>query len=142
MTRISELTPEFVEYIPENLSNGVLYVSMIYATAVHLCCCGCEEEVVTTLSPSDWQMTFDGRAVSLTPSIASWNLACQSHYWIIKNQVAWSGRWSSRHIDAGREWDQRRKAAYFEQGRPASSRLSKSLSRMLALLVRICRGAR
>lgn len=142
MTRISELTPEFVEYIPEALSGGVLYVSMAYATAVHLCCCGCGQEVVTPLSPTDWQMMFDGRAVSLTPSVGNWSFACQSHYWIIKNQVAWFGRWQKRQIDAGRQWDQRRKAAYFGQGRPASSQPAKTLSRMLALLARMCGRAR
>ena len=51
-----ELVPEFVDYIPEQLNPGVLYVSMRYATVNHLCCCGCGLEVVTTLSPTDWRL--------------------------------------------------------------------------------------
>jgi len=137
VTRISELRPAFVEHIPETFSNGVLYVSMMYATAVHLCCCGCGEEVVTTLSPTDWQMTFDGRTVSLTPSVGNWNLACQSHYWIIKNRVVWSGLWSKRQIDASRQAEERRKLAYFEGNPPASTRPSRRASRFLARLMSI-----
>ncbi len=121
MTRISELTPQFVEYIPEELREGVLYVSMVYATSAHLCCCGCGQEVVTTLSPTDWQLKFDGRSVSLTPSVGNWNFPCQSHYWIIENRVKWSARWSMREIEAGRARDQRRKADYFGE-RPSDKR--------------------
>lgn len=32
---------EFVENIPEQLEDGRIYVSMMHATAVHRCCCGC-----------------------------------------------------------------------------------------------------
>lgn len=116
MTRVQELTPEFVEYIPEHLSEGVLYVSMRYATAAHLCCSGCGMEVVTTLSPTDWQLSFDGRSISLTPSIGNWNFPCRSHYWITENRVEWSGPWSKRQIAAGRIRDRHRKQAYFGEG--------------------------
>ncbi len=121
MTRISELTPVFVECIPEELREGVLYISVVYATAAHLCCCCCGQEVVTTLSPTDWQLKFDGRSVSLTPSVGNWNFPCQSHYWIIENRVEWSARWSKRQIEAGRGRDQRRKADYFGE-RPSDTR--------------------
>ena len=41
-----------------------------------------------------WQMIFDGKNVSLRPSIGSWSLPCQSHYLITNSKVAWyqSGR--------------------------------------------------
>ena len=90
MTRINSLQHEFVSYIPEPVNDGVLYVSIPFTTVVHLCCCGCGNEVVTPLDPADWQMTFDGKSVSLSPSIGNWSLSCQSHYWIHQNQVRWA----------------------------------------------------
>ena len=81
------LKHEFVEFVPERLVDDTLYVSISYATAAHRCCCGCGREVVTPLSPTDWQLTFDGETVSLYPSIGNWNFACRSHYWIENNGV-------------------------------------------------------
>jgi hypothetical protein len=48
------LTHEFVEFIPEELKDHTLYVSMIYAIAVYKSCCGCRREVVTAISPTAW----------------------------------------------------------------------------------------
>jgi hypothetical protein len=107
------LAHEFVEFIPEQLEERVVYVSIKYATVVHKCCCGCGNEVVTPLSPTDWQLIFDGTSVSLDPSIGSWNLACRSHYWITNNTARWSGPWSKRRIEAARRQDVAAKAAYF-----------------------------
>jgi hypothetical protein len=84
------LEHQFVEFIPEHLLEGVLYVSMVYATASHLCCCGCGQKVVTALSPTDWQLTFDGRSISLHPSIGNWNFPCLSHYWITRSSIRWA----------------------------------------------------
>lgn len=55
----SRLTHRFVRSVPKDLEPGVLYVSVEYATAIHACCCGCGNQVVTPLTPTDWQMTFD-----------------------------------------------------------------------------------
>jgi hypothetical protein len=38
--RHNHLEHRFVQYIPERLDSGVLYISMEYATAAHRCCCG------------------------------------------------------------------------------------------------------
>ena len=113
MTRVSTMHPEFVEFVPEHLSEGVLYVSIPYATAVHLCCCGCHNEVVTPFTPTDWSLKFDGETVSLKPSIGNWNFECQSHYWITRNEVRWAPRWSPEQIESGRERDRRRKKEHF-----------------------------
>src|SRR5205085_355428 len=94
MRNNNTLTHEFVEFIPDDLEEGVLYVSMQYATAAHKCFCGCGTEVVTPLSPTDWKLIFDGKTISLDPSIGNWGLDCQSHYWIRGNQVRWAGRWT------------------------------------------------
>ena len=99
MTRINSLDHEFVEYIPDSLDEGILYISVPFATALHLCCCGCGNEVVTPLDPTDWQLTFDGRSISLHPSIGNWSFDCQSHYWISRNQVRWTARLSKREIE-------------------------------------------
>jgi hypothetical protein len=50
--------------MPEKIERDVLYISMEYATATHQYCCGCSEEFVTPLSPAQWQMPFNGDAVS------------------------------------------------------------------------------
>ena len=110
MTRINSLRHEFVDYIPDALDEGVLYVSIPFATLMHKCCCGCENEVVTPLDPTDWEMTFDGKSVSLSPSIGNWSLTCQSHYWIIRNRVRWVRRLSDFEIKTGRVIDRLRKA--------------------------------
>jgi hypothetical protein len=68
-------------------------VSITYATVLHKCGCGCDNEVVTPLSPSDWQLTFNGEAISLFPSIGNWSFSCRSHYWIKNNEVVWVKDW-------------------------------------------------
>jgi hypothetical protein len=90
------LTHKFVKSVPEQMEDGVIYVSVDYATAIHKCCCGCGNEVVTPLSPTDWELTFDGKSISLYPSIGNWNFKCQSHYWIIRNVVEWCPKWDTK----------------------------------------------
>ena len=114
MKHVTVLTHEFVEFVPENLEEGKLYVSVAFATAAHKCCCGCGREVVTPLSPTDWSLIFDGETVSLDPSIGNWSFKCQSHYWIRRNRVEWARRWSRREIEAGRAHDRQAKQEYFE----------------------------
>jgi hypothetical protein len=92
----------FVGLLPDTLEEGVLYISIDYAIAQHNCCCGCGHRVVTPLSPTDWSLTFDGRTVSLHPSIGNWSFPCKSHYWIRKNEVVWGRRFSSVEIQAVR----------------------------------------
>ena len=108
------LEHRFVERIPESLDIGVLYVSLNYATAAHLCCCGCGEEVVTPFTPTDWAMTFDGEAVSLRPSIGNWTLECRSHYLVHHGRVIAAGTWTDREIAAERRRDSRAKAQYYQ----------------------------
>ncbi len=107
------VTVTFVEAIPEQLRDGVLYVSIEYATVVHKCMCGCGMEVVTPLSPTDWSLTFNGEAVSLDPSIGNWSYPCRSHYLIRNNKVCWCGDMPQDLIDVGRARDRRAKDAYY-----------------------------
>lgn len=81
------LTHEFVDTVPDQIEDGIVYISLMYATAVHRCCCGCGHEVVTPLHPKQWSVTFNGEAISLSPSIGNWSFTCMSHYWIRTGQV-------------------------------------------------------
>jgi len=111
---------EFVDSVPAQLKDDTVYISIRYATAVHRCFCGCGSEVVTPLSPTDWAVTFDGESISLDPSVGSWSLPCQSHYWIRRNRVKWAPRWSKERIRAGRAADSIAKARYYQDDDPES----------------------
>ena len=99
--------PVFVETIPEDLSNlqiGTLYISMKYNTLVHRCPCGCGGLSEVGLSPATRKITYDGKNVSIDPSIGIRSLSCRSHYWIANNRIEWaeplqedSDGWRDRH---------------------------------------------
>jgi hypothetical protein len=107
------LEHRFVEEMPTTLDEGVLYISMRFRTALHKCVCGCGYEVVTPFSPTDWQLTFDGESVSLSPSIGSWEFACRSHYFITNNKVVHAGDWDDWEVEKGRKRDRERKQKYY-----------------------------
>lgn len=119
--RHSCLQHRFVEYIPDTLEEGILYVSTEYMIVAHNCCCGCGSEVSLPLSPTDWRLSFDGKTVSLEPSIGSWSLPCRSHYWITRNQIHWARQWSSQEIAAGRANDQQAKGRYYGKTEPINT---------------------
>jgi hypothetical protein len=103
------LEPEFVEFIPNQVEDGKLYVSMQYGTTVHNCCCGCGNKVVTPLTPDDWKLTYDGENISISPSIGNWSFPCQSHYWVRRGNIEWSGKWNTEEIASGRQLDRKKK---------------------------------
>ncbi|WP_199272062.1 DUF6527 family protein [Paraburkholderia acidiphila] len=113
MMRITTLEHRFVRSVPRELAPGILYVSMDYATAVHSCCCGCGEQVVTPLSPTDWKMIYDGASVSLMPSIGNWQLPCRSHYVIRQGRVIEAEPWSAAQVAAERRRDKAAKANFY-----------------------------
>lgn len=117
MNKATVLVHEFVEFIPDELKEGTIYVSIKYATAAHKCCCGCGKEVVTPLTPTDWELTFDGESISLSPSIGNWSFDCKSHYWIVRNKVKWARRWSQKEIELGRSRDRSAKENYYDSTR-------------------------
>lgn len=89
MTRCTHLEHRYVEFIPKDLNEGILYISRRFQTASHLCCCGCGHKVVTPLNPARWSLTDHGSTVSLSPSIGLGTLPCRSHYWIRHCRVDW-----------------------------------------------------
>jgi hypothetical protein len=119
MLKHHRLEHHFVRHLPEVLEAGLLYVSMEYATASHLCCCGCGEEVVTPFSPAQWKMTFDGETVSLNPSVGNWLQSCRSHYVIRNGKVIDAGPWSDEQIAVGLVHDRAAREAMFV-GSPAA----------------------
>jgi hypothetical protein len=110
------LAHEFVEFIPDVIEEGKIYISIEYATTVHKCACGCGKEVVTPLSPTDWKLIFDGKTVSLDPSIGNWGFPCRSHYWVRNNRALWAEDWSQARVDAKRAHDHRAKDKYYGVG--------------------------
>lgn len=107
MSRLLSLRHQHVECMPEQLDQGVLYISKRFRTASHLCCCGCGLKVVTPLNAAKWTLIDHGTCVSLTPSIGNWNFPCHSHYLIIRNGVRWAEPFSSRKISAVQRRDQK-----------------------------------
>lgn len=125
---------QHVKVMPQNLQPGILYVSLEFETAHHLCACGCGQKVRTPLSPAEWQVEETPQGVTLHPSIGSWQLPCRSHYLINKGQVVWAQQWSDSQIAAGRVRDQKKLQVYLNrraQTRPGwLARLLKRLGNM------------
>jgi hypothetical protein len=111
--RAHALRPEYTEFIPKTLDDGVLYISKKFKTASHRCCCGCGTKIVTPLRETEYSFTDHGRVVSLSPSIGNWNHPCQSHYWIRKNQVVWAPTMSKEEIGRNRVADDALREAHF-----------------------------
>lgn len=83
----NELTPVFIEFVPEILENGKLYVSMEYESAIHLCPCGCNNKVVTPFGKGGWKLINNNGLISLNPSIGNWQWPCKTHYYINNNKI-------------------------------------------------------
>lgn len=101
------ITPVFVEFVPEKLEEGKIYISQPYLTASHYCACGCGHRVVTPLKPKakGWRLTTDGDLVTLWPSIGNWSFPCRSHYWIKRNRIVPSYPMTPEEVEAARSLD-------------------------------------
>ena len=88
--KVEKFKPIFVDYIPDIIEPGELYISMKNSFCCHLCACGCGEKVMMPLSKDKgWILLFNGKEVSFTPSIGNFSFTCHSHYYIINNKVEW-----------------------------------------------------
>lgn len=115
MPRVRVVSFAFVESAPAELKPGTLYISTKYRAIVHSCLCGCGEKVLLRLDSDrdSWNFTFDGRAISISPSVGNVGLPCRSHYIVRKSQVQWLPPLT--HIDpaaalgatapTGRQWN-------------------------------------
>jgi len=118
-SRDDQLTLRFADFIPSELEQGILYISMQYATTSHLCCCGCGNRVVLPLHPTDWWLRFDGKTVTIRPSVGNWSFECRSHYLITANRIQWAEAWNQEEISAGRRRDREQKAMSSDTTRPS-----------------------
>ena len=115
---VTQLRHEFIEEAPDQLEEGVLYVSMEYATTLHLCCCGCGNEVVLPLRPTAWRLRYDGKTISLSPSVGNWSFPCRSHYWIQNSRIRWAGAWTEERVEAGRQRTLMERGAFLSHTNP------------------------
>lgn len=90
------IKPKFVKLIPRNIETGILYISIAYGVAIHKCPCGCGTNVTTPIRPNDWHLTWNGKAVTLRPSIGNFHLPCKSHYFIIENKIVQAITWRKK----------------------------------------------
>ena len=86
---LTHLETREVEFVPETLEQGVIYVSRKFETAIHLCACGCGIQTVTPFRDNGWGwvLTEGLNGVTLRPSIGNQNFPCRSHYWITDGEV-------------------------------------------------------
>ena len=49
------------------------------------------------------------------PSVGNWQQECRSHYWIENGRIIWADKWSPERILEGREHEERRRQAYFDE---------------------------
>lgn len=91
MKKITEIQPIFLETIESDLEEGKLYISEKYATAIHLCACGCGQKTVTPLTKGEWSLTKNNDKVTLRPSIGNFSgeNPYHAHYYITDNKIQW-----------------------------------------------------
>jgi hypothetical protein len=106
---------ERVDYLPRELSPGILYVSEEYKVAGHLCACGCGNKVVVPLGPAEWTFHENAGRPTLRPSIGNWQLPCRSHYVISDGRIDWGDQWSEAAVVAGRRAEDVRRKAYYSK---------------------------
>ena len=118
-----------IEYLPNDLEPGVLYVSEEFGIAGHLCPCGCKTKIMTPLDPSEWSFKELNNKPTLFPSIGNWQLPCKSHYWIREGMIEWSDEWSEEEIIKGRIAEERKRKLYYEKLR--GKQVEKSIFRRI-----------
>ncbi len=116
---------KFVEFIPSEIEQDVLYISIEYDIAKHKCACGCGADIVTSLSPARWKLTYDGETVSLFPSIGNWNHPCKSHYFITNDKVIWAGRVSKTAMQEVIKHDQESLKTHMEKSNSLLDRIKR-----------------
>ncbi len=130
MSKTDKVTFEFVDLLPKELREGVVYISLEHRTVVHLCCSGCGERVVLGLSPAQWKLIFDGETISFSPSIGNGELTCNSHYWIRENRIVWATPLTARQTQESQLSDRADAIAHYEQSAVSQSRGWKFMKRL------------
>ena len=84
------LEKQHVKFMPKVKEEGVIYISLRFRTAIHLCACGCGNETVTPINNNEWNLIDDENGITLSPSIGNYSFECKSHYWIRNNKIVWA----------------------------------------------------
>lgn len=119
--KLQRIELRHVQFIPQDLEPGVLYVSRKYGAAVHLCACGCGLKVSTPLRPTEWSLSDTDSRATLHPSVGNWQQPCRSHYWISGGRIIWCQQWTQEQVATGRAMESQRRQAYFESRAPNSA---------------------
>jgi hypothetical protein len=138
MNRPTKIKYEFVDFIPNELEEETVYISIPYATSRHLCLCGCGHQVILPIAPHEWQLSFDGETVSFYPSVGNWSFDCRSHYWIENDKVIWDRPMSRLQIQAVRDKDKQIKKKVYSAPVPLPSPAVKNGPSKATLLGKIC----
>lgn len=91
MNIINNITPQYVEFMPNILQEGVIYISERFRLAIHLCACGCGKKTVTPLGSDDWTLIDNNGSITLKPSIGNFKgeSPYHAHYYITDNRIEW-----------------------------------------------------
>ena len=96
--KINKFEVQFVDKIPSELKDGIIYICISCNVVVHKCACGCGDKTVTPIDKKyGWEFIYDGQAITLRPSIGNFNIPCKSHYYIIENRVDWLDNYYSNN---------------------------------------------
>jgi hypothetical protein len=82
-----DITPVWVEFMPDVLEEGKVYISERFQVSVHSCLCGCGVKTVPPLTAGHWTLIVKNEKVSFSPSIANYQFPCKSHYIITNNKA-------------------------------------------------------
>jgi hypothetical protein len=104
-----------VHYLPKELEEGFLYVSIEFGVAGHLCPCGCKNKIITPLDSTEWTFKEVNNKPTLFPSIGNWQLPCKSHYWITDGVIEWSYQWSNKQIKEGRKAEDKKRKSHYDR---------------------------
>lgn len=117
---MTQLKLERVHYMPGQLEPGILYVSEEFQVAGHLCPCGCGNKVITPLGIPGWTFEERNEVASLDPSIDSYQLPCESHYFITRGEIQWCAKTTPAQRAMARQGEEQRRQEYersLEEGR-------------------------
>jgi uncharacterized protein DUF6527 len=92
MPKTETLTAEYCDTIPKELAEGIIYISLEFKVAIHLCACGCRQKTVTPINRSNsWQLSDVDGKITLRPSIGNFmgENPYHAHYYITQNKIEW-----------------------------------------------------
>ncbi|WEX08943.1 DUF6527 family protein [Chelativorans sp. AA-79] len=78
----------WVERIPTQMQEGVVYHTEEFELAGLLCACGCGHRI-TLLVPDSHQVWNEGGYATIRPSVGVFDAPCKAHYVITAGNVQW-----------------------------------------------------